>query len=229
MLTMRQAEIVGNCYRNDDGRGGAVSGIVIPHTPPACELLVANAIRDLRSGFVRLDSLRTMSRGIDAWVVIMLELVCLDIQTTLTRLNTCSVEFSRLQTQHDRRDVRFWKRTHPTRHGSDAVSRQQNGDQLGDRSAEPPHETSEPSHCQAGSIRHQLLPLRSARTDSKPQGLWVRPMASATLDLIAVNYALEALSHSTYPWGAPNSFKEACCRLCGALVALDECLSAAGI
>ena len=162
----------------------------------------------------------------------MLGFVCLDVATTLKCLNQCSVEFVKLTSQHNRKVLRLWGRSDPKKH-SGPGHRIWHSEQVSGRarSTDLEHAASAPSSSQVpndiSSIRTESMPLRVVPADSPPQDLWVQPVAAATLDLIAANASLEALSYSAYPWGAPESFKDACYRLCGALVTLDECLGEA--
>jgi hypothetical protein len=48
-------------------------------------------------------------------------------------------------------------------------------------------------------------------------------IAAATLHVVDAYRAIEALSESEFPAGAPYSFELACQSICTALIALDEC------
>jgi hypothetical protein len=236
MLTLQPSETVGDRRHVDDASGNAQCGIEVPSTPTACEKVVADAMRDLISGFIHLDNLRLPSRSLGVSISITLEFVCFDVTTTLKSLNKCSVEFVKLTSQQNRKILRSWGRSDPKNHRSDS--------RLGQRSwhRKRPSGCSRPADLElagcirsssvvptgVSSIRSESLPLHVVRADPTPRDLWVQPVAAATLDLVAANTALEALSYSAYPWGAPETFKVACYRLWSALVTLDECLGAAG-
>jgi hypothetical protein len=80
-----------------------------------------------------------------------------------------------------------------------------------------------------GSIRPDHSADREMDCASITQSEWEDLLASAVLHLVGAYRAMETLSGSAFPAGAPGSFEIACHCLCTALVTLDACLQDARI
>jgi hypothetical protein len=204
-----------------------------PETPMECEAVVGDAMRNLLSGFLILDNLRSTPRPLDEPAARTLGFASQDVAAVLNSLNDCSVGFWRLLNLENRRTFRFRTRFSPDQRASDQASgngcrhsarAQGHGQSSVQECHESAHLASSKSRWESGSIHSGTgsFPLTDSQ-DATRRG-WVQRLASATLLLVDANAALEALSYSAYPWGAPESFKNACFRLCTALVTLGECL-----
>jgi hypothetical protein len=202
-----------------------------------CETIVVDAMRHLLSGFLILDNLRTGSQPLDKSVSCMLGFVSLDIASVLSSLNDCSVRFWAKAKADSRRGFRLRRQSNTNGHRSDRGHGHHRGPRRETNPftrsvAQDPHDSALLRESQARTQRCSVEPKRPSlqlvSSHPTPNPEWVRQAASATLDLVRVNAALEALSYSAYPWGAPESFESACFRLCLALVTLDDCLAAAG-
>jgi hypothetical protein len=199
-----------------------------------CETIVVDAMRHLLSGFLILDNLRTGPQPLDESVSRMFGFVSLDIASVLSSLNDCSVGFW-AKAKADSFQLRRQSNTNGQRsdraHGHHRAPRGETNPFT--RSvAQDAHDSAllreSQARTQRGSVEAKRPSLQLVSSDPTPNPEWVRQAASATLDLVRVNAALEALSYSAYPWGAPESFESACFRLCLALVTLDDCLATAG-
>ena len=95
-----------------------------------------------------------------------------------------------------------------------------------------PREQSEPetltqgSHVElGGSIRRDQVATHQEDGASTTHSEWEGSLASAVLHLVGAYRAMETLSASAFPAGAPRSFESASHCVCTALVTLDTCLA----
>jgi hypothetical protein len=233
MLTLQQAEAISQRLSSDGEHDTVPDGLVDPATAMACESIVAGAMSHLLSGFFVLKNLRTTSTSLDESEITTLGLASEDIATVLARLNQCSVAVWLLPKVRDGAASRLWKRC-SSNHRVDAVdnSRQQSapGKRL-ERSTVREPESNLVTHRRIRESDNSVLSdppyLQLVDSNSTARSEWEQRLAWAILHLVVANTAMEALSISAFPWGAPESFKDACFRLCAALVTLDECLDGA--
>jgi hypothetical protein len=233
MLTLQRAEAISQRLSSDGEHDTAPNRLVDPATAMACESLVAGAMSHLLSGFFVLKNLHATSTSLDESEITALGLASEDIATVLARLNECSVAVWLLPKVRDGVASRLWKRC-SSNHRVDAVDncRQQSapGERLQRSSVREP-ESNLVMHRQIresnNSVPSDPPLLQLVGSNSTARSEWEQRLAWVILHLVAANTAMEALSISAYPWGAPESFKDACSRLCAALVTLDECLGGA--
>ena len=208
-----------------DPRPNRVVGRAIdPDMPMACEPHVADAICHLLSGFLILEDLAatppSQRRSVTALAV-----TAQNISTVLQVLNDCSAAFWRLpQTQIPASAHLGWSRR------AFRCRRDAQGDHAEERK---PREHSLPelqSQERIGELGSSGRPYRGATDqmnhDSITQPEWEYLLAPVVLHLVGAYRAMETLSASTFPAGAPDSFEIACHCLCTALVTLDTCLAA---
>ena len=202
ILTLQQPEQVAG-FRQDDAK--------IPVTPMACESFVSHAMRHLLSGFLIVENLSAKSRSVCG--SLELGLTSESICTVLRELNDCSVGFWRLPQARIPAVARLRELGGPLkrRHGlPDGKCR---------------HEAAA-SHAVETKPRQPFAPefvSQGPVPNSEPE--WGQSLALAILHLVGAYRAMDILSASAFPSGAPDSFDLACHCLCTALLTLDACLT----
>lgn len=206
MLTLKQRYISDRHRRQaePDGNGAAHSAVSL-YTPMACESLVADAMRHLLAAFVMIQNPSRSSRTYDGSAN-ALDLANENICTVLERLNECSYAFWMLQKGRNLVLVGLSR----VLEYCDVFKRKY-------RAREDPHVRA------LGSKREFVLEEVSLTATEVNAGETETTLAVATLQLVAAYRAMDALSASPFPAGAPYSFGLACYCLCSALVSLDEC------
>jgi len=203
MLTLKQ-RVISDKRRGlaePDGNGAAHS-VVYVYTPMACESLVADAMCHLLAAFVMIQNPSRSSRTYDGSPN-ALDLANENICMVLERLSECSYAFWMLP---KRRNL-VLARVHEY---CDVFKRKY-------RAWEDPHVT------EIGSKRQFLLAGVSLTAIEENARETETTLAVAILQLIDAYRAIDALSASPFPAGAPYSFELACYCLCTALVSLEEC------
>lgn len=203
MLTLKQRNVSDKRRRQaqPDGNGAAHSAVSL-YTPMACESLVADAMCHLLAAFVMIQnpsrSFRTCDESANA-----LDLANEYICTVLERLNECSYAFWMLQKGRNLVLVRVHEYC-------DVFKRKY-------RAREDPHVRELGSERQFGldGVSLTATEVNASQTETT--------LAVAILQLIDAYRAIDALSASPFPAGAPYSFELACYCLCTALVSLEEC------
>ena len=195
-----------------------------PDMPMACESQVADAVCHLLSGFLIVEGLGEVSRQTRRSVT-ALAATAQNISTVLQELNECSLGFWRIpqaripaserRLRGSRRPFRC-RRDAPGDHGVETKPREQ---------SVPESVTQGPIGGLHGSLRPGHGADREMDRASITQSEWEDSLASAVLHLVGAYRAMETLSGSAFPAGAPGSFEIACHCLCTALVTLDTCLA----
>jgi hypothetical protein len=180
-----------------------------PDTPMACEPYVAYAVCHLLSGFLIVENLAATSRPVSGSST-PLECSSKNIATVMKELNDCSVGFWLMPRAPDPAVTRlrgicgaYKRRGRAPEASGEAV-----------KAADGPVEVKS-SHASD----HQAEPVAGTRSE------WGNSLALAILHLVGAYTAMEPLSESSFPAGAPESFELACHCLCDALVTLDACLA----
>ena len=205
----------------DVGLDGSADYAIEPDMPMACESRVADAIWHLLSGFVIVEGLGAKTRQPSSMSA--LAVTAQDISTVLVELDECSLGFWRLLLQagmpRSKRPRWSWLPFRCSRDGDRAVGAK-------------PRQQSQPESVTRGSIggfRGSVRPDQWAtdrmERDSIVISDWADSLASVVVHLVGAYRAMEALSASAFPAGAPGSFEIACHCLCSALVTLDTFLA----
>jgi hypothetical protein len=231
MLTLLHTEPIAEPLLPDAELDTADVHAISPDTPMAYESFVADAMRHLLSGFLMVENLDATSRSLCGSVT-TLELTSGNICTVLKELNDCSVEFWRLPKA--RRAVvrsREFRGTYKGRRGArEAKCRRGAPAEHAAEMKSPDQFTREfmtqvPRHGTRSSIRSDCWSNHQRGGASITKSEWEESLASVILHLLGAYRALEILSASAFPSGAPDSFELACHCLFTALVTLDACLA----
>jgi hypothetical protein len=209
MMTLLEVKPIAQRPRGEADIDTTAVAAIGPDTPMACESYVADAVCHLLSGLLLIKDLAAASQPVSGPKT-PLECSCKNIATVLTELNNCSVGFWSLPRTPvpPVARLRGWcvpskrRRRAPLAGGELAV--------VADNVLEV--KTPRPSDLHA-------VPL--ARTKAE----WGNSLALAILHLVGAYKAMETLSESPFPAGAPEPFELACHCLCAALVTLDVCLA----
>lgn len=182
-------------------RKRAASSAVTPSTPMACEAVLADALCRLFAGFVMTENLRRTSPTYGGSTN-ALDGVSKNICVVINRLNDCSHAFWLLKKRRDPTLVRL-------RESSSAFRRRY-------------RDGKEPYAAEI-NLERQFAPDGARVTDTEESASATdTTLALATLQLIVAYRAIDALSESPFPGGAPYSFELACHCLCAAILSLDE-------
>jgi hypothetical protein len=197
-----------------------------PDMPMAYESLVADAVCHLFSGLLIVEHLNgTPRHPLPLCSVTALAVTEQNISTALEELNECNLGFWRLLPQariraSERppgyRESSRCDRDFPGHHAVGTKSRKQ---------SEPASLTQGANGGLNGPIRQDDPGSHQMDHASITHSEWEDSLASAVLHLVGAFRAMETLSASAFPAGAPGSFEVACHCLCSALVTLDTCLA----
>ena len=226
LLTLDPGKQVAEPLGPDSGTSSATEYVMGLGTPMAHESQVADAVCHLVSGFHILEGIvedlgdSSRQRGPVATLAVTAQV----ISTALEELNYCSLEFWRLLPQaRIQASECLPEYCRPLRCGRDSP---------GVPMESKPREQSEPetltqgSHVElGGSIRRDQVATHQEDGASTTHSEWEGSLASAVLHLVGAYRAMETLSASAFPAGAPRSFESASHCVCTALVTLDTCLA----
>jgi hypothetical protein len=209
MMTLQEVRPIAQRLRGEEYIDTTTVAAIRPDTPMACESYVADAVCHLFSGLLIVEDHRTSSPPVSGPQT-PLGCSSRNIATVLTELNNCSVQFWLLPRAPVPPVARLRALCGPSKRRCRAqVAR-------GEPVVAPGNalevKAPRPSHLHA-------VPL--ARTNPE----WENSLALAILHLVGAYRAMEMLSESSFPAGAPESFELACHGLCAALVALDAYLA----
>ena len=208
MMTLHHALPIAELRRDDIDMA---ADYPIPNTPMACESVVTDAVRHLFSGFLMVEKIDATSRS--RWDSVTLELTSENICTVIKELNHCSIGFWRLPAARISAGTR-------SREFAVAFKRRRGAPENKCRPDTPA------DLAVATKPREQVAPefvTQGRASISKPK--WDESLALAILHLVGAYKAMELLSASAFPSGAPDSFELACRCLCTALVTLDTCFA----
>jgi hypothetical protein len=209
MMTLQEAKPIAERLRPEEGRVGTTTNAAFDiDTPMACESYVADAVSHLFSGFLIVEDLAAATRPVGGSQT-PLDRSSKDIATVLVELNDCSVGFWLMPRGTVSRVARL--------RGFCAPSKR--------RRSTP--EEGKPDAAAAGALevkQPQGVEFHAGRL-AKKRPEWANSLALATLHLVGAHRAMEQLSESSFPMGAPGSFELACHCLCAALATLDACLA----
>jgi hypothetical protein len=207
MMTLQEVKPIAQRLRGEEGIDTTTLAIG-PDTPMACESYVADAVSHLLSGFVIVEDLAAVIRPVGGSQT-PLDRSSKDIATVLVELNDCSVGFWLIPRAPVSRVARL--------RGFCAPSKRRRSTPEGgkpDVAADGALELKQPQ-----GVEFHAGPLARKRPE------WANSLAVATLHLVGAHRAMERLSESSFPMGAPGSFELACHCLCAALATLDACLA----
>jgi hypothetical protein len=231
MLTLQQPDSIAERHlpvaeqRAADNANG-------PDTPMACESFLADAMCHLLSGFLIVEDLDASCRS-QRGSVIPLYFISENIRAALKELDNCSVEFWRFTNARIPAVPRFRELRDPYKRRRAATE----GKCRRDAPA---------AHGVEMRLRDHLVPEVGMRMATVTSDREIRPtresnpqtarasitkseceesLASGILHLVGAYRAMEVLSASALPSGAPESFELACRCLCTSLVYLDAYLA----
>jgi hypothetical protein len=231
MLTLQQPDSIAERHlpvaerRAADNANG-------PDTPMACESFLADAMCHLLSGFLIVEDVDASSRS-QSGSVIPLHFISENIRAALKELDNCSVEFWRFTKARMAAGPRFRELRDPYRRrrastqgncGRDAPALHGVETRLGK------HLVPEVVMQMAtGTSDREIRPARESNPQTACASITKseceESLASAILHLVGAYRAMEVLSASALPSGAPESFELACRCLCTSLVYLDAYLA----
>lgn len=208
MMTLQEAKPVAERLRPEGSIGTTSNASFDMDTPMACESFVADAVSHLLSGFLIVEELAAATRPVSGSQA-PLDHSSKDIATVLVELNDCSVGFWLMPRAPVSRVVRLRGFCAPSQRRRRAP---EEGKPVA--AADDALEEKQPRDVEfhAGSLARK-----------RPE--WANSLALATLHLVGAHRAMERLSQSSFPMGAPESFELACHCLCAALVTLEACLA----
>lgn len=196
-----------------------------PDMPMAYESLVADAVCHLLSGLLIVEDLNGTPRyPRPLCSVTALAVTEQNISTAVEELSECSLGFWLLRQARIRASEGSPQYCESSRceHGSPGHHAE------GTRS----RKQSESASLTQGANGGLDGPIRQVDPESHQMdhpsithSEWEDSLASAVLHLVGAYKAMETLSASAFPAGAPVSFEVACHCLCTALVTLDTCLA----
>jgi hypothetical protein len=201
------------------------------HGPMVSESYVADAMSHLLGAFLILDDPGTISRS-PRGSAASLGSTAENISIAINQLNHCSVAFWRHPKDETPAAIRLreiWNVYKCKRGASDA--RRNRDDFAGGRTTS--FQARERFTAES-SKRFLSVPTISTMPDpgsthqarlSGTNSEWEHSLALAILHLVRAYEAMEMLSASSFPLGAPESFELVCHCLCTALTALDTCWS----
>jgi hypothetical protein len=208
MTTLQEARPIAERLRPEGSIGTTTNAPFEMDTPMACESYVADAVSHLLSGFLIVEDLAVASRPVGGSQT-PLDRSSKDIATVLVELNDCSVGFWLMPRAPISRVARLRRLCAP--------SKRRRSTPDGGTSTAVAYGALEVKQSQDVEFHAGSLALK------RPE--WAISMALATLHLVGAHRAMERLSKSSFPMGAPESFELACHCLCAALVTLDACLA----
>jgi hypothetical protein len=198
--------------------------------PVACESFVADAMCELLSAFLIVEDLCTTPQSIFRSEAV-LDLASDNIRTALKCLNDCSVAFWRLLKLQVPGVIGLSQlcSSNKRRRGlpeGDCGCSEPSSRSLQVKPREQPRSglvTWAPVRALNASIKSECCSTVQASLASLTEVESEQRLAAAILHLVDAHRAMEALSVSDLPSGAPESFESAYCCLCTALVTLDAC------
>lgn len=204
MLTLEQAGPIANrpgqAAESYDG-GRAAHFEMETHMTMAYESLVADAMCHLLTGFVMVGNLAPTLHG-DRRSACSFDLASENIGIVLEKLNECSHAFWLLPQSRKSTLSRL-------REFCGAFKYQQ-------------RQREAPQVMEISSDHRLTYETRAASAGPNVREI-DEALASAILQLVSAYRAIDALSVTPFPRGAPHSFELACCCLCTALVHLENC------
>ena len=208
MMTLQEVKPIAQMLRGEADIDTTVAAIG-PDTPMACESYVADVVCHLFSGLLIVENLAKSSRPVSGPQT-PLGCASKNIATVLTELNNCSVRLWLLPRASVPPVERLRALCGPSK-----------------RRRRAPVAGAEPVVAAANVIevqeaRPSALHAVSLAGTKHERG---NSLALAILHLVGAYKAMETLSESSFPAGAPESFELACHCLCAALVTLDACLA----
>jgi hypothetical protein len=209
--TLQQPEPIAKLLCADEELETATDNAVIPVTPIACESFVSDAMWHIFCGFLVMENLDTTAQSQCGSAE--LELTTEDMCTVLKGLNDCSIGFWRLAEARMPAAARLRELGSPFKRRRGAPGNQCSHRALGGHAVE--------MNRREQSARRFETQGPGAVSKSKRD----ESFALAILHLVGAYRAMEVLSASAFPSGAPDSFELACRCLCTALVTLDACLA----
>jgi hypothetical protein len=216
MLTLEQARPIAERLGPDANSDREAKDTTGFHGSMASDSYVADAVCHLLSGFLIVQNLGGAPSRTLRPSATPLEVVSQNICTALEALNECSLEFwllPQVRNSTSARAQRFrnrlnFRRDAPVDHAVDRRPREQTASESVTQAPAGGREFTHQTVC--GSII---------------ESEWEKPLAAAILQLVGAYRAMEILSESAFPAGAPRSFALACHCLCTALATLDTCLA----
>jgi hypothetical protein len=209
MMTLQEAKPIAERLRPEGSIGTTTNASFDIDTPMACESYVADAVSHLLSGFLIVEDLAAAIRPVGGSQT-PLDRSSKDIATVLVELNDCSVGFWLMMPRAPVSRVARLR-------GFCAPSKCRRSTPEGgksDAAAAGALEVKQPQ-----GVEFRAGPLARKRPE------WANSLALATLHLVGAHRAMERLSESSFPMGAPGSFELACHCLCAALATLDACFA----